>query len=305
MATVKSSVQHLLSDTNFVDPEELAVTLEGYSLVDHDHGDEYLTADDLATFLAGEGLDHFTTDVELAAVLADYSLDTHNHDAAYSAIDHDHAAAYSAIDHDHTGVYATAAHNHDAAYSAITHDHDTTYLAIGAPPVLTGTGTVFDDLMVQMTQGLQGANAKPDFDNTNVGLLFPNNNSTERVYLNVQLPHNWKEGSTIYPHVHWHQSAATTPVFQMDYRWANIGAAAGSWTTAYTMSTKAATYTSGTIHQISSNAAGIDGTGKTMSSILQIKLYRNDSAYQGDCLVTSFDIHYEIDSLGSNTEYGK
>jgi hypothetical protein len=250
-------------------------------------------------------MDHFVTDDELATALADYSLDSHDHDAAYAAIGHDHAADYAALVHNHDEDYAALVHNHDAAYSAIDHDHDTTYLALGAAPVLTGAGTVFNDLVFQMTQGLQGANAKPDFDNTNVGLLFPNNNTAERVYINVQMPHNWKEGSTIYPHVHWHQSAATTPVFQMDFRWANIGAAAGSFTTAYTMATKAMPYVNGTIHQISTAAAGIDGTGKTMSSILQIKLYRNDSAYQGDCLVTSFDIHYEIDSMGSNEEYVK
>jgi hypothetical protein len=181
--------------------------------------------------------------------------------------------------------------------------------------IFAGTAKPWEDLRIEPIARTTGANA-PTFEQ-----WFTNGAGSRGVYLysfddvaavsekeiffTMQMPHAWKEGSTIYPHVHWHQSAATTPVFQMDYRWANIGAAAGSFTTAYTMATKAMPYVNGTIHQISTAAAGIDGTGKTMSSILQIKLYRNDSAYQGDCLVTSFDIHYEIDSMGSNEEYVK
>jgi hypothetical protein len=121
----------------------------------------------------------------------------------------------------------------------------------------------------------------------------------------VQFPHRWKQGSTIYPHIHWHQASSSTPVFKIDYRWVEPGAAVGSWTTGYIMSTKVYTYTSGTIGQISDNATGISGTGKTISSILQVKLYRDDNAYTGDVLVTSFDIHIEIDGFGSESQFTK
>jgi hypothetical protein len=252
-----------------------------YAAIDHDHAEAY------------SAITHDHAE--------DYSAITHDHDLAYSAIGHDHDAAYSAIGHDHDAAYAAIDHTH-TGFATSTHNHDTAYLAVGSPPVLTGEGTVWDDLVFQMTQTPAG---KPDFDTTNNGLLFPNNNVNEIIYINVQMPHCWKEGSTIYPHVHWHQANSATPVYKIDYRWIEMGAAVPSWTTGYTMSTKAYPYTSGTIHQLSSNSTGISGVGHTLSSILQIKLYRNDSAYSGDTLVTSFDIHYEIDSMGSSAEYTK
>jgi hypothetical protein len=92
---------------------------------------------------------------------------------------------------------------------------------------------------------------------------------------------------------------------KLDYQWTNIGAAPTGFTTGYTMGTYGEIYTSSTIHQVLTNASGINGAGKTISSILQIKLYRDDNVYTGDLLVTSFDIHFEIDAIGSGTEYSK
>ena len=165
----------------------------------------------------------------------------------------------------------------------------------------------YDDLVMPATATKQGSNLKPDFDETNVGYLFPQNDTSEVLYMIFQLPHRWKEGSTIYPHVHFFQNQNATPTFKIDYRWVNIGAAVPLFTTGYTLSTivGAQTWTTGMLHRIVGNTSGISGSGKTMSSMLQIKLYRNDNVYTGDCLVVSFDIHFEIDSLGSASEYTK
>lgn len=70
---------------------------------------------------------------------------------------------------------------------------------------LSGEATTWDDLMLSLTTGQRGATALPDFDYTNVGYLFPKNEATEIIYLITQMPHRWKEGSTIYPHLHWVQ----------------------------------------------------------------------------------------------------
>lgn len=170
---------------------------------------------------------------------------------------------------------------------------------------LTFSDTYWDDLVVPLTQTRIGANSKPDFNFTDIGYEFPNNDATEILYFIVQLPHRYKEGTVIYPHVHWRQAADQTQVFKLDYKWFNFGDAIPADFSTHTMSTKAATYTSGSIHQISKNATGITGTGKTISSILICKLYRQDSAYTGDCLAYQFDIHYEADSPGSRDEYTK
>ncbi len=182
-----------------------------------------------------------------------------------------------------------------------------TQFATDGTMTLVGTATVFDDLLIEMKESLRGSQTKPDWDSTNFGLLFPRNDTSEYIVFNVQMPHRWKEGTTIYPHVHFFQDQNVTPTFKIDYRWVNIGASVPSFTTGYTMSTivGSQTWTTGMLHRVVGNSTGISGSGKTISSMLQIKLYRDDNTYSGDCLVVSFDIHYEIDGLGSSLEYTK
>ena len=171
--------------------------------------------------------------------------------------------------------------------------------------LLGGDATAFDDLLMPLVQGKQGALDKPAWDATNLGYLFPQNDATQMLYLNCQIPHRYKVGSTVFPHVHWDQSADQAPVFKIDYRWYSIGAERPAGWTTYTMDQLAVPYTSGTIHQISKGAAGIAGTGKGISSMLIMKLYRDDNVYTGNVLATSMDVHIEIDSFGSETEYSK
>jgi hypothetical protein len=170
---------------------------------------------------------------------------------------------------------------------------------------LTYENTYYDDLFVPLTTTRVGSNAKPDFDFTNVGYLFPKNDATEILYFIVQLPHRWKTGTTIYPHVHWRQTANETPVFKLDYKWYSIGATVPANFVTLTISTKVVTYSTGTIHQISNSTTGISGEGKGISSILVCKLYRDDNQGAGDVLVDQFDIHHEIDAPGSREEYSK
>jgi hypothetical protein len=165
--------------------------------------------------------------------------------------------------------------------------------------------TYWTDLVTPLTTTRRGSNSRPDFDETNVGYLFPQNDATEILYFIVQLPHSYKEGTSIYPHVHWRQAADQTPVFKLAYKWYNNGAAPPAEFSIYEMSTKVFTYASGTLGQISKGAAPIAGTGKTISSMILCKLYREDNAYTGDVLTDQFDIHYELDQPGSDDEYEK
>ena len=170
---------------------------------------------------------------------------------------------------------------------------------------LNGTATVFEDLFVPLTSSKVGANAKPDFDETNIGYLFPQNDATEILYLIVQIPHRYKEGSDIYPHIHYKRTAAGKPTFKIAYTWFNTGSATAAPTTVLPLDVEATTYTSGSIHQINKSATAISGTGKTISSLLLIKLYREDNTVTGDVLAYQFDLHFEVDGIGSSTEYTK
>ena len=161
---------------------------------------------------------------------------------------------------------------------------------------------VWVDLSTPLTQGRVGANNKPDFDYTNIGYLFPQNDTSEILYFTTQLLHQYMEGSAIDPHVHIHLTGAGTPVMKMDYRWTNIGGlVSANWST-YTMNQLSHSWSSGRLSAILSGAAPIDGTGRTISSELQCKLYRDDNVYSGDLLVTMQDHHVRVNSHGSRQE---
>jgi hypothetical protein len=165
---------------------------------------------------------------------------------------------------------------------------------------------VWDDLKAPATTIRQGATTKPDFDSTELGLLFPQNDSSEIAYIILQMPHARKNGSDISPHIHFIQDSSDEPVFKMDYRWYKNGDTVPvSWTT-LTASTFAFTYPgSGSILQIASfpdiDSSSIDA----VSSIIDIKLYRDDNVVTGDVLLKEFDIHYQIDQMGSRMKFIK
>jgi hypothetical protein len=144
-------------------------------------------------------------------------------------------------------------------------------------------------------------------------LRFEQNHHDE-IYFEIQMPHAWKEGSNIYPHVHWAPVSATAGnvVWQLDYTWANP---AGTFGAPATM-TSDATAAGGTawVHKISvlkdgSGNAYIAGAGKTISSMLVCRLHRDAGAgadtLAADAAFLEFDIHYEVDGFGSRQEYIK
>jgi hypothetical protein len=161
----------------------------------------------------------------------------------------------------------------------------------------------WEDLRFPFTQTKQGATAKPDFDFTNLGLLFPQDDATEIISIIAQMPHDYVIGTNIKPHIHYQQSAAEQPVFKIDYKWFNNGDAVPATFTTVAGTGNAYTYSSGDLHQIQTWEE-IDGSGITgVSSILLIKLYRDDDVLTGDSLAFEFDIHYKKYLPGSRYEY--
>jgi len=143
-----------------------------------------------------------------------------------------------------------------------------------------------------------------------MALSFPPNQVTE-FFGSVQFPHKYKEGTTIFPHVHW-AGEDTSPgdvVWKLEYLWVNIGAALQANTTIVSHTVANDTVTAGLHRMNDVPSAGIAGTGKTISSIMQYRLYRDgaDSAdtYGKKVYLSEFDIHYEIDTIGSKTAMSK
>jgi hypothetical protein len=123
---------------------------------------------------------------------------------------------------------------------------------------------------------------------------------------------SWKEGSNIYPHVHWTPVSATAGnvVWQFDYSWANINGTFGAPTTIAFLPTAAG----GTawVHKLTRPAVApyyISGAGMTISSMLICRLHR-DAGAGSDTLAANvafleFDLHYQSDSTGSRSELTK
>jgi hypothetical protein len=165
-------------------------------------------------------------------------------------------------------------------------------------------GVRWDDLRFPATQAKRGASLKPDFDETNIGLLFPENVATEFVLFNAQFQHGYRLGSDIVPHIHFIQTVAAVPTFKMEYRWYDIGDTVPAFATIQTVTATSVTFSVG-CHQLIEFPTISGAAISNVSSMMDIKLYRDDSAVSGDVLLKEFDIHYESDSFGSENDDSK
>jgi hypothetical protein len=191
---------------------------------------------------------------------------------------------------------------------------------------LSGDATVWEDLTFSATTIGRRGNSDPgwvkvaDDGAGSVGVwgLGFDDTTDEEVYADVQFKHAYKHGSTIYPHVHWTPPTGTGSLekgvaWALEYAWANIGVVDGvgtpvvygNTTTIYAVDTGIMTAKE---HRMV-NFTTIDGTGKTLSSVLLCRLYRDVSHsnddYADDAVLLEFDIHCEHDSLGSQTVSSK
>ena len=129
-----------------------------------------------------------------------------------------------------------------------------------------------------------------------------------------QMQHAHLFGSDVHPHIHWIQASANVPNWMIAYRWHLVGGTPGAWTLAK-YSGHAITYSAGTIHQLTEFGTISPPANETVSSILQVKLFRDTpntstlfagaDPLVGDTKLLEFDLHYQIDALGSQGEYTK
>lgn len=177
--------------------------------------------------------------------------------------------------------------------------------------VFNGEATVWEDLMVPGLSVGTGASA-PDLGTFGPSgniktFLFDGNSTSEQVYFTIQLQHSYKQGSNIKPHVHWAPTTtnAGNVKWFFEYTWSNIGGTFGAPTTISVVDAAAGTAWQ---HQLSS-LPDITGTSKTISSMLMCRLYRNPAdgsdTYPDDVAFLQFDVHYEMDTVGSREASSK
>jgi len=183
---------------------------------------------------------------------------------------------------------------------------------------LSGNATAWKDMVGNLLgQRLNSTSGKVDYDWDDNCLTFNSGGSlavaADRVQWNQQIDHQYKVGEvTFKPHVHYFQavsSGAITPfVLSLQYRLQRNGSAKTTdWTTI--------TCTSGT-DDIYDYSASEDDTYCQiavfddievecgLSDTLQFRMARTDSE-TGDMQVYFVDLHGEVDSFGSDTQYGK
>jgi len=134
------------------------------------------------------------------------------------------------------------------------------------------------------------------------------------VSFNVQMQHDKYLNSAVEPHLHWIQEEDHIPNFLLAIRWYKNGAQVPSFTLAIP-TTHLFTYVSGEIAQITEFPLITAPADETVSSIMDIKLYRDFTnvstlftgadPYTIDVQTKEFDLHYQKDSLGSVTDFTK
>jgi hypothetical protein len=206
---------------------------------------------------------------------------------------------------------ADVGHDHDLVYAAIGHDHDSDYLAIGAAPVLTDT--TWDDLRFP-AQGINPPGAASDPTRSTTTGILEFSGSADNVICGVaQMPHAWKEGSAISPHLHlrFPTSAASNTRWKLEYDIADVG---GDFTNNSGTLTDGGAITVANPENVKKHViadfADIAMTGREVSAVVLWKISRlanSDAADNHTSAVEllEFDIHYEIDSMGSSAEYTK
>ncbi|MBS1505574.1 MAG: hypothetical protein JSS79_02900 [Bacteroidetes bacterium] len=183
-----------------------------------------------------------------------------------------------------------------------------------------GAATVFTDLQVPVFSTSNGNSSPPTISavktdgagSQGVFTYFFSANTEQELYFTVQLPHDWKEGSTIYPHIHWLTTTdvgATKVRWGLEYTWVNIASVFGNTTVIYAEDPIAPVGSVTAFKHAITEFAGISGTGKTISSFLICRVFRAATAatdtFTGTAGMLGIDFHIEKDGFGSHTEYTK
>lgn len=180
-----------------------------------------------------------------------------------------------------------------------------------------GEAEVWDDLRVSMDRGDNGAEIDYLPGNSTGPQIwyFRYDEKVDAMSFVVQMPHSYKQGSTIHPHVHWipKTTGSGTVEWNFEYSWQNYDDETPKTFPGITTNSiiSESGLTAGTHHltSLTPSNVGIDGTGMKVSSILICRIWRDSrtsgDTYNHDAGLLSFDIHFQIDTVGSRLQYVK
>lgn len=175
--------------------------------------------------------------------------------------------------------------------------------------LLSGNAVAHDDLRVPASSvETKGSNDIPEWGTISgsLQLLFFDDSDDDQIFFVAQMPHKYKEGTDIQPHIHWTPTDGSSGnvVWGFEYVWYNVN---DIMPPATTLTTTVAAQ-GDRKHQIASFGA-ISGTGKKISSILICRVWRessnNSDTYNSDAGFLEFDFHYVVDAIGSRDWFEK
>jgi hypothetical protein len=188
--------------------------------------------------------------------------------------------------------------------------------------------TVWDDIMVFPDATNKGGSKAPVWGGASATAFKKNpagtsqgvflwmfSASTEQeLYFTVQIPHGYKEGSPLYPHVHW-TTATGTPsgtnvVWGLEYSVVAIG---GTFPNTSIITNNSVIPSIGTPSGIGqhliTSLGTISGTNLGISTVIVCRLYRSvtdiSDTFGNEVGLLGFDIHFEKDTQGSRQEFNK
>ncbi len=138
----------------------------------------------------------------------------------------------------------------------------------------------------------------------------------EPVSIVAQMPHRYKLGSNIRPHVHWIQTTGVgLPNWLLAYRVYELADIVPAFSLVAASSPEFTYPGSGSFNQYSAFGE-IDMSGvSSVSAVIDFILYRDSNntsglfsgvdTYSADANLKEFDFHYQVDSAGSTEEFVK
>lgn len=181
------------------------------------------------------------------------------------------------------------------------------------PITFVGTSTTWEDYVTPLTKATFGGSANDptltklyDDGAASGGVWALKFADGDEVLVTAQIPHRWKEGSDIYPHIHFICDSDVDPSdnfgIEFEWAWADQGEDYPATSTLETNDIPTGVNTNN-MHQIANiSAAALSGAGHTISSILMCRIKRvvaDADNYAGGVSILDFDIHYNIDTIGS------
>jgi hypothetical protein len=183
--------------------------------------------------------------------------------------------------------------------------------------VAKGAATVYrDELNDLIKSASQNSFSHLVYDYTEWTLDFKTTcNLNDWALMNVQINHDWKEGSSVEPHIHRFQNQNKVPNRLIQYRRQIQWQAKTTAWTSLARQEIVYVYTSWTLNQITSFWEITAPWWAWISDILQIRILRDNAntstlftwtdTYSWDAEAVSFDVHIECDTIWSREKYVK